>query len=47
MDPTILTRVLNNEGFKIEEMSFINRLDFPPDRRLDSRESIGVIARKI
>jgi SAM-dependent methyltransferase len=46
MDHSVLKRVLNNQGFIVEEMGFINRLDFPPNRRLDGRESIGVIAYK-
>jgi SAM-dependent methyltransferase len=46
MDPVILKRVLKNQGFLVEEISFISRSDFPPNRRLDGRESIGVIACK-
>ncbi len=46
MDKTVMRRVLESEGFVIEKMSYINRMDFPENRRLDGRESIGVIAYK-
>lgn len=46
LDKKTLKRVLESQGFKIEKMSYIERRDFPPDRWLDGRESIGVIARK-
>lgn len=46
MDKTVMRRVLESEGFIIEKMSYINRLDFPENRRLDGRESIGVVAYK-
>lgn len=46
MDPETLTRVLENQGFIIEKMTFLDRQDFPPDRRLDGRESLAAIGRK-
>lgn len=46
LDIDILKRELLKHGFIIEKIGYINRLDYPPDRRLDGRESVGVIARK-
>lgn len=46
LDQMALREVLEKASFTIEKIGFINRLDFPPDRRLDGRESIGIIARK-
>jgi len=47
LDISVLTRVLLECGFKIEKISNINRTDYPIDRRLDGRESIGAIAYKL
>jgi SAM-dependent methyltransferase len=46
MDIPVLKRVLTAQGFVIEKIGYINRSDFPEDRRLDGRESVGVIAYK-
>lgn len=46
LDEKTLKRILEDFGFTIEKISFIDRWDFPPNRRLDGRESLGVIARK-
>ena len=46
MDVFILKRVLLQQGFLIEKIDFIDRSDFPEARRLDGRESVGVIAYK-
>ncbi len=46
MDVFILKRVLLEQGFVIEKINFIDRSDFPEARRLDGRESVGVIAYK-
>lgn len=46
MDPDILSRSLKNQGFNIDKMGFIDRSDFPSNRRLDGRECIGLVATK-
>ncbi len=46
MDVFILKRVLLEQGFIIEKIDFIDRSDFPEARRLDGRESVGVVAYK-
>lgn len=46
LDPETLTRSLEDQGFIIEKMNFIERWDFPENRRMDGRESIGVVAYK-
>jgi glycine oxidase len=46
LDPTTLFRVLTMKGFIVEKIGFINRLDFPPSRRWDGREGVGVVAYK-
>lgn len=46
MDITVMTRVLESTGFVIEKISYLDRQDFPENRRLDGRESIGVVAYK-
>lgn len=46
LDKEVLCRAVEKVGFLIEEVSFIDRKDFPDDLRLDGRESVGLIARK-
>lgn len=47
LDDRILSRTLLEKGFIIEKISMINRCDdFPPNRRLDGRESVGAIGIK-
>lgn len=46
MDIPVLQRALTAQGFVVERIGYINRSDFPEDRRLDGRESVGVIAYK-
>lgn len=46
MDLKVLRRVLTEAGFKIKEMSYIPRKDFPKDVQLDGRESVGAFAVK-
>lgn len=46
LDADILTRILLKQGFVIEKIGTLNRTDYPADRRLDGRESVGVIAQK-
>ncbi len=46
MDVPILKRVLLEHGFIIEKIGYIDRSDFPPTRRWDGRESVGVVAYK-
>ncbi len=46
LDDKTLRWVLEKYGFTIEKTSFICRWDFPPTRRLDGRESLGIIAYK-
>jgi len=46
LDTTVLRRALESANFIVEKISYIDRWDFPPDRRLDGRESVGVIACK-
>lgn len=47
LDKDILTRVLEEAGFYIEKIGYINRTNFPEDVRLDGRESIGAVAVKL
>lgn len=46
-DMPVLNRVLLNQGFEIEKINLMNRIDYPFDRRLDGRESVGCIAYKL
>ena len=46
LDPDILTELCRRVGFVIEKAGFIDRSDFPPDLRLDGRESVGIVAKK-
>lgn len=45
-DTDIIKRVSQNAGFIVKECEFINREDFPPEVRLDGKESVGLIAIK-
>lgn len=46
LDQKTLREVLEEEGFIIKKISFMDRWDFPSSRRLDGRESLGVMAYK-
>jgi len=46
LDPEVLTRVFKKAGFKIELAEFMNRTDYPQDKRFDGRETAGLIAVK-
>lgn len=46
LDDEILSRVLLKNNFKIEWVGFLERKDYPEDRQLDGRESVGAIAYK-
>jgi hypothetical protein len=37
---------LNQQGFKVKELGFCARPDYPDDVRLDGRENIGIICIK-
>ncbi len=47
MDPTVLMRLFIDAGFQVEKCDFMNRMDYPERLRLDGRESVGIIARKV
>lgn len=46
LDPEVLKREAEEAGFRIESAGMIERGDFPPELRLDGRESVGLIAIK-
>lgn len=46
MDLDVLRRELQEAGFVIEKLEFINRINYPDTVRLDGRESVGTIAIK-
>jgi len=46
LDERILGRVFTAAGFGIERLELFARPDYPPDIRLDGRESVGLIAIK-
>ncbi len=46
-DDVTLSETLSRFGFKIERASMFERPDYPPDLRLDGRESVGIIAVKV
>ena len=47
LDKDILKRELKRAGFDIENIEYINRIDYPSDTQLDGRESVGAIAVKL
>lgn len=47
LDKKVLMRAVQEAGFYIEKIDYINRIDFPEDVKLDGRESIGAIAVKL
>lgn len=47
LDPGTLTRVLEENGFIVEEARMFARKDYTKDLQLDGKESVGVVARKI
>lgn len=47
LDKDILQRELKRAHFNIKDIQYINRFDYPPDVRLDGRESVGAIAIKL
>ncbi len=46
LDREVLVRVLNQAGFVIKKVEYLNREDYPADVRLDGRECIAVVAIK-
>lgn len=42
LDLEVLRRIFSQIGFEIQEAAYLNRTDFPPDMRLDGRESVGI-----
>jgi len=46
LDDGVLSRVFATAGFKIEQVEYFARPDYPADIRLDGRESVGLIAVK-
>lgn len=46
LDKSVLQKILLLADFSIETIHYMSRLDYPADRRLDGRESIGAIAYK-
>lgn len=47
LDPDVLSRSFKLAGFEIEKVGFIERPYFPAEVRLDGKESVGIIGRKI
>jgi SAM-dependent methyltransferase len=47
IDKDILKRELKRARFDIENIEYINRIDYPSDTQLDGRESVGAIAVKL
>lgn len=46
MDDEILAQLFNKSQFSIEYLKLLGRPDFPPDMRLDGRETVGAVLRK-
>lgn len=46
LDDKVLSRVLSEQGFEVEKIEMLSRVDYPADRQLDGRESVAVIAVK-
>ncbi|MCD6045253.1 MAG: hypothetical protein K0R48_416 [Gammaproteobacteria bacterium] len=44
--PETLQRATEKQGFKVKELGFCARPDYPDDVRLDGRENIGIICMK-
>jgi hypothetical protein len=46
-DDETLSELIQRYDFEVEEVSMFERPDYPDDLRLDGRESVGIIARKL
>lgn len=46
LSEAVLRRVLSRQGFTIEKLEHFRRIDYPLDRQLDGRESVGAIVVK-
>lgn len=47
LDTEVLSRVFKDAGFEIERVAIIPRPKFPPGLKLDGRESVGIIGKKM
>lgn len=47
LDPDVLTRVFTHAKFSIVECGFFNMKKYPDDMRLDGRECVALVAKKI